>query len=611
MMNEFRPNEGDSRLDAAIAAMRNLEIPTDPVERIKIKARALSHVQEVTPLAPRRSKRLAAAGWLASIAATMALAIGTIVWLAVPTSASAFAAMVQNAKKAQSVKGVIQFQTATRTDESPFYFQGNKARIEFAKGALVRLIDFDQKKLVVLENYKKSYGIGKTGNDPSMGNNNPVEQLSQAKTSEAKQIGEEWLDKKLTQVYRVGKFNMMGIRGEGTMTVWVDKETGLPLKIVIADTDPKHESEIRFERMVWNEPIDAALFSMAIPDGYQLAKDSIAGPNEPRVPATVTKIQKLADDNLQGLDFHRAVAKILWIKPDQVTVLLRDAEKTPRDQFKQHELFQVDLASGQKVWSEVVAGTSTVAATPDGSKLITVIGREIQIRAGATGKIESTLVDKTMPGTWALSPDGTTLATSIANWDVKESGPKGGVRIWDLNKKVITQSASEDNPTTFVTFTPDGKRVVTSSNLGTVRLWDAQKGNLVSVYPGIYPAAFSKQGEYLAMAGADPTKERTITQVDIYRSQGGEKVKSLISDAGSSASTVLGLAFSPDGKQVAAVDWNGRVLIWDLTTGKLDPTKRAHEGGVLSLSFSPDGKTIASGSEDGTLRLWTLSPEGK
>jgi len=607
MMNEFRPNEGDSRLDAAIAAMRNLEIPTDPVERIKSKARALAQVQTVTPSRPRRHKRLAAAGWLASIAATMALAIGTIVWLAAPTNASAFAAMVQNAQKAQSVKGVIQLQLANRTDETPFYLQGNKARFEFAKGAMVRLIDFDQKKLMVIENYKKTYDMASTGKDPLMGDNNPVEQLSHAKTSEAKRIGEEWLDKKLTEVYRVGKFNMMGIRGEGVMTVWVDKETSLPLKIVIADTDPKHESEIRFEKMVWNEPIDPALFSMVIPEGYQLTKETGIDQTRPKTPSAETKVQKL-EDNLQGLDFHRAVAKIHWTKPDQVTVLLRDPEKTSASQFKVRELFQVDLTSGQKVWSESVAGSSTVVATSDGSKLITIIGREIQIRSATTGKVESTLVDKTLPGTWALSPDGTTLATTVANWDVKEKGPKGGLRLWDLNKKAVTLSTTEEHPTTFVAFAPDGKSVVTSSNLGTVRVWDAQKGNLSHVYPGIYPCAFSAKGDFLAMAAIDPAKDKTVTQIDLYRPQSAEKVQSLQSDAGTSASTVLGIAFSPDGKMIAAVDWNGRVLVWNLATGKLDPAQRTHKGGVLSLTFSPDGNSIATGSEDGTLRIWTLTP---
>lgn len=71
------------------------------------------------------------------------------------------------------------------------------------------------------------------------------------------------------------------------------------------------------------------------------------------------------------------------------------------------------------------------------------------------------------------------------------------------------------------------------------------------------------------------------------------------------------LAFSPDGKYLAAGDEAGQVTVWDgaarRSLGGLPPTAvgdgRAARR-VSALAFSPDGRTLAAAGKDGTLRLW-------
>ena len=53
-----------------------------------------------------------------------------------------------------------------------------------------------------------------------------------------------------------------------------------------------------------------------------------------------------------------------------------------------------------------------------------------------------------------------------------------------------------------------------------------------------------------------------------------------------------GLAFSPDGKLLAAGRLNGEVEIWDAVKGLPYKTLRGNNGGVYNLAFSPDGKLL-------------------
>ena len=68
--------------------------------------------------------------------------------------------------------------------------------------------------------------------------------------------------------------------------------------------------------------------------------------------------------------------------------------------------------------------------------------------------------------------------------------------------------------------------------------------------------------------------------------------------------SVTSLAFSPDGKLLAAGCADGKVRLFDGRTGELKKVWDDDSARAMWIVFSPDGKTLVSQSSDKTVKVW-------
>lgn len=167
-----------------------------------------------------------------------------------------------------------------------------------------------------------------------------------------------------------------------------------------------------------------------------------------------------------------------------------------------------------------------------------------------TGRLLAKLEHANVVRAGAFSPDDKFVAT----------GTNKAVQIWDMEGKAV--GARLDHPTwvNMLTFSPDGKRLLSSCSDKAIRLWNIE---------------------------------------DVETT---ELIGEMRNDLKTGDQGFYAMAFSPNSKLVATVGVAGFARLWDASTAKPFGPSLHHKGNVRAVQFRGTG-SVVTGGDDG-LKFW-------
>lgn len=153
-----------------------------------------------------------------------------------------------------------------------------------------------------------------------------------------------------------------------------------------------------------------------------------------------------------------------------------------------------------------------------------------------------------------------------------------------------------------VALSADGRRVLTSSNDGTARIWDLASHTEVLKMQGggaVRDAVFDTADERVAAVSADGA-------VRIWNAGTGALVKAF---AAGTKEPLRSVAFDPAGTRLVVASDDGLARIFDSADGSLKATLKGHEDAVSTAVFSADGTQLLTVSAKAA-KLWSAA-DGK
>jgi WD40 repeat protein len=272
------------------------------------------------------------------------------------------------------------------------------------------------------------------------------------------------------------------------------------------------------------------------------------------------------------------------------------------------------------------ADTRPFAFSPDGNRLLTLNGGGWQFEYWdvSTGKTLLKFGDLGDHLSVAFFPDGKTFAAaahdesaSVAVWDVEK-----GRRLRDLDEGVNVI------PFHSVAISPDGRMLALAGVWGVgskapvpvTHFWDVARGEELRVgeaspLPAESAYAYSDNRFESVCFAPDGTSlaavlDHRIVLLDATtgkeRRNLGRHFRTYARSLDYFARFTRPVAFSPNGRILAAGCDDGAVRMWDVKSGREYPPFVGHVGHVRCLAFGHDGKTLRSFGGDNKVLTWPL-----
>jgi WD40 repeat protein len=262
-----------------------------------------------------------------------------------------------------------------------------------------------------------------------------------------------------------------------------------------------------------------------------------------------------------------------------------------------------------------------LALSPDASQLAAPgrdkpLDRTMQVLDATTNKRHWHAKVTDLTRFAAYSPDGKLLAASVAPPVRKPKVPglevvvdgssskQSDLCLWDaVSGRIVGRLSGHTETIVTAVFSPDGKRLVTSGEDHTLRVWDVAErrerhrlkghggGAIVSCL------AFSADGSRLASGGDD-------SRICVWDAASGRRLHRWAIEEEDRISC---LALSAEGKWLLANAGKGRFRLWEVASATAGPPIEGHSGAITFAAFLPDGRSLLTASRDGTALAWELA----
>ena len=251
---------------------------------------------------------------------------------------------------------------------------------------------------------------------------------------------------------------------------------------------------------------------------------------------------------------------------------------------------------------DVSTGYHALAVSPDGRIAAVGVAGGIQLVDLRSGEKRTATTGLAGTPNWLLfSPDGRTVVSA------NDDGTVTRIAVASAAARETLRGHSKGVQQ--LVFDSAGNELYTVGVDGNVTAWDLTGSRSVRrsfrfthdrdfdrTYDG-HPARFSPDGRLMAV-GLKEEGVALLNALDLARSG-----KTFVETRGE----VKVLAFSPDGRTLAAVTRDGDVTIWDVASRALRHRSISAGGYRTGVAFSPDGRTLFANGIVGGVDLWNVA----
>jgi WD40 repeat protein len=388
--------------------------------------------------------------------------------------------------------------------------------------------------------------------------------------------------------------------GESSVKLW-DVKTGAELRTLSNNAEQDISCSLAFS-----------------PDGRTLVSGGrkvVKGGDKTIVSGTIIMWDAATWTPRRVLQAHPAMIGAIAISPDGRFVVSGAADKTVK-------LWDAATGALLRTYTGHRKDVNAVAFSADGGTIASCSGEtnekakdhEVKLWSVSTSDPQRTLTGRThLIRAIALSRDGQLLASG--------GGNDATIKLWNTSaNRMLTlkghrtydDAGDKIEGITALDLSPDGKLLASGSFDETVKLWDTATGKelrtlLMHGHDNARAVAFSPDGKILAVGTDKGFGEQS--HLILWDVATGRELVGALKSRIAESDGVEALSFSRDGRTLVSnvSDYNKGegVHLWDVATGKLlnafYPRVKTNDS---AFALSPDDQTIAFSGSDGKVKLW-------